>query len=137
MIKTWSYAVNCLLQFKSGIIILEEMPWYVLLIENINDSICGFIGTYLDFKFPDIWKRQWDEDDLQYIGTLKDWFGGFGAVWHIYVCSPIFQWCWKHPKRKSYDCKIGYDLLKKFLHEHDKEFFDEHEEILKEKDESQ
>ena len=127
--RTWSYSINSLPQFKYGTLHLEEMPWYVSLIETVNDRVCYLIGTYLAFDFPNILHHQWDKDDSTYNGSLKEWFGGPYAMWHIYICSPIFDWCWKHPKRKSYDFDLGYDAVKKIMYEHDKKFFDESEKI--------
>lgn len=122
--RYWSFGLNSLPQFRRGNIHLEEMPWWLYILETINDYSCGWIP---DIPLPDIWPKHRDKDNDIALYTLRQWYGGTRDLWHLYICSPIFQWIWHHPKRKMYMFDVGYDKAKEVLYEDFKKTFDEHE----------
>ncbi len=122
--KTWTFAING--KLKLGSLILIEQPWYVSFIEWINDNILGYWCDWFQYiplpKFIHVVDK---EDNQKY--SLYDYYGSVGTCWHIIVCDPIFQWVYKHPKRKETTVELGYNKIKKmFYHDH-KKFFDDHE----------
>jgi len=142
--KTYYYAINSL--YKLGSIHLLEQPWWLFIIEYLNDYSCSFVPP---IPFPDIFPAKRDSikgcpncdgdikkepckdhDDLY---TLQEWYGNLRQWYCGKVCRPIFQWIWKHPKRKEYpSIEVGYDKIKELFYESAKKYFDENEMIEEE-----
>ena len=83
------------------IICLEDSIWYWVVLEFLFWDVQTYVCHYSDFvklpKFIRNWKRNWDKDDPQYVGTFEDWYGdSIHSLWHAHVCDPLLQWVWRH-----------------------------------------
>ena len=123
--RTWYISGNALKRYKYGSVDVEEMPWWLFVVDWWADYGCSFIPP---IPFPKFFKITIHEDDgttyestpREYWGDLEQWYCGT-------VASPLTQWVFRHPKRKSYTVEIGYDKLREIFYESDKKWFDDFE----------
>lgn len=115
--RKWSYAANS--YHKTANYILEEAPWYIFLIEEVNFFICNLVPHISLLNIGKVW----DEEDKKYF-TWKEWYGSLDTCWHMLVCDRIFQWC----KKRTKEIAIEYDYEKlKKNHPEDKKWFERQE----------
>jgi hypothetical protein len=88
--KKWSIWTNN--YYFTAEISLFEAPWYVFFIEEMIQFICHW---FPNIPFP---KIKIIRDG--YETNLKDYYGGTRALFHIYVCTPIYNWCWDNTKKE-------------------------------------
>jgi hypothetical protein len=121
--KRWGVGVNN--YYFTGSIILEEAPWYIFLIEYSIHFICHWIPRIPLSKHIKI-IREGEEY------TLRDYYGTTGDLFHIYICSPIFEWCWNRIKWQT--ISFPYTMLKEQFPDR---FEDENEYLDKDSDEEE
>ena len=130
--KKWFYAVNTLHLTCS--VYLEKAPWYVFFAEWLVDSSIFSCHYIPDIPLPNILPRKRDtikgcvceNRDIHCSGhenlyTLKEWFGDLSDWYHVSICSPIFNWAWKHTDTKFFN--VAWEELKAQFPE-DKEYFE-------------
>lgn len=123
--KTWTFSINSLPQYRYGTITAIEQPWWLALIEWLNDEVSHWVCKPLYcIKLPNWFPRQRDPDDVEKY-TLREWYGDLGQVVWVFIFEPLFQWIDHHPERKEYDLEIGYDKVKELFYERSKSFFDD------------
>lgn len=83
---------------------LEEAPWYVFAIENINFWICSLIPT---IPLPPIKFIPKGETERT---TWREWFGDTEQLYHVFICVPVFNWCQSKIKNKM--ISLPYFFLK-------------------------
>jgi len=113
--KRWSTGSNN--YYFTCSIYLDEASWYVFALEDSIQWICHFFPRIPLPNFIKI-KREGEEY------TLRSWYGTTGDLFHIYVCSPIFEWCWNNTKKQT--IQFPYEMLMKI-------FPDEFENIMRER----
>lgn len=84
-------------------IILEEAKWYVFCLENISNFICDYFPK---ISLPKI-KITVDNEKT----NLKEYYGTFGDLFHVFIHIPIIDWCYK--KIKINWIHFPYEELKK------------------------
>ena len=124
--RDWSYAINSCPQWRKGHVELVSQPWWLSLIDNFNMRVLVRIEVWL-FKvpLPNWFPKPRDPDDPETLYTLKEWSGDLGSVMCVHVTSPLFQWYWHHPRRRSILIDLGYDRVRELFYEDDSDFFDE------------
>lgn len=118
--RTWSYGGNPLPQFLYGSVTLVEMPWWLWLTEQFTDRSCGWIP---EIPFPNWPKLHFDKDHPEYTYSPKTWYGDLSQFYHVCVCLPMFEWIWKHPKRKEYHFEVGWTKLKEVMQTENPKYF--------------
>lgn len=98
--RRWSVGINN--YYFTSHIYLDEAPWYVFAIEYIIQTICSYIPR---IPLPKI-KIIRDGEET----TLKEWYGSTSDLFHIFICSPIYQWCFKKTEIKNF--QFPYEVLK-------------------------
>jgi hypothetical protein len=88
--------------FTSGIY-LEDGPWYVYAIETSISWICSYFPR---IPLPKI-KIIRDKEET----NLKEYYGDTRDLFHIFVCDPITNWCFKKIDMIHFD--HPYEMLKK------------------------
>ena len=99
--RRWSVGINN--YYFTSHIYLDEAPWYVFVVEYIIQTICSYIPR---IPLPNI-KIIRDGEET----TLKEWYGSTSDLFHIFICSPICEWCFKKTEIK--DFQFPYEVLKK------------------------
>jgi hypothetical protein len=99
--RRWSVGINN--YYFTSSICLDEAPWYVFVIEHMIQVICTWFPW---FPLPKI-KIIRDGEET----TLKEWYGTTRDLFHIFVCTPITDWCFK--KTKMILISHPYEVLKK------------------------
>ena len=96
--KTWSIGTNS--YFYTASIYLEEVPFYLPILESIAARICDFLVWIPIPKYPEIVIRKKDIETGEMIkSTLKEWYNDFGTLFHMYVCMPLCDYIHKKTKR--------------------------------------
>mgnify|MGYP001024237259 CR=1 FL=1 len=103
--RRWSTGTNDY-YFTAGIF-LEEAPWYIFFIENVIMWICHTLIPRI--PLPNFIKIKREGEEY----TLRSWYGTTADLFHIYVCCPITEWCWK--KIKHYDIEVPYRMLREMI----------------------
>ncbi len=84
----WGIGINNF--WFTGSVILEEAPWYIFIIESCISWICHFIPP---IPLPKI-KIKIDGE----VTNLYDYYGTTADLFHVFVCDPIQQWCFRKIK---------------------------------------
>ena len=87
----WNIVTND--YFFTSSVILEKAPWYIFTIEFCIQWICYFIPQ---IPLPRVKIKINNEET-----NLKDYYGTVADLFHIYICSPITQWCFRKIKSDS------------------------------------
>jgi hypothetical protein len=74
---------------------LEEAPWYVFMLETTIQNICHYFPR---IPLPKI-KIIRDNEKT----NLREYYGTTGDLFHVYICEPIFGWCWNKIKENSFN----------------------------------
>lgn len=85
-----------------GSIYLEEAPWYIFALESGILKICDYFPR---IPLPKIKIVRENEKT-----TLREWYGSTHDLFHIFICSPITDWCYKKIEIKSFS--IPYEMIK-------------------------
>jgi hypothetical protein len=109
----WSIGRNN--YYFTGCVFLEDAPWYIFTIEYIIQTICDWFPPIPLPKFIKITR-----DNEKY--TLREWCGTTQELFHIYVCSEVFQWCYS--KINSRIIEFPYNMLKEQFPEHFEDEFE-------------
>ena len=116
--KRWSIGANN--YYFSASIYLEEAPWYIFMIEYSIQYICHYFPR---IQLPNI---KIIRDNEEY--TLRSYYGTTGDLFHIYICTKIFNWCYDRIKLKTFE--FPFEMLKNEFPDLFKdayEYFDEKE----------
>ena len=112
--RNWSYGINT--YYKTASIYIDFGPLWTFALDGIIEYICD---CFPPIPLPKISIIRDDEKT-----NLNEYYGSLCCLFHIYICSPISDWCWKHQEHKS--IKVDYDELKKIFYAKDK-FWEEQE----------
>jgi hypothetical protein len=98
--RRWSVGINN--YYFTSCIYLDEAPWYVFALENTIQQICSYFPS---ISLPKI-KITMDGEET----TLKEWYGSTSDLFHIFICAPISEWCFKKTETKYF--QFPYEFLK-------------------------
>jgi len=77
---------------KDGVnLALEEGSWWSWWLE---DAICWLCDHFPAIPLPPVPMKDDDGNPTDW----SDWYGDTQQLFHLYVCSPICQFCWDHQK---------------------------------------
>lgn len=119
--KTWIYTANS--YYKTASYILEEGPWWSFTLETAIQNTCSALSV---FPIPFGSKIRIERDFLDgayETYTLKEYYGSIGDLFHIFVCMPVTEFCWK--KRQETRIETDYEQLKKERQWESQELFEE------------
>lgn len=120
--KFWTYAANS--YYKTASYILEEGPWYSFVIESLIETICESLMVIpIPFGSNIKIKRDFLDNGEYETYTLKEWYGSLGDIFHVYICSPISEFCYK--KRQETHLNTDYEQLKKERYKESPDIFEE------------
>ena len=115
--------------FTSGIY-LEEASWYIFTIESSIQWICHYFPR---IPLPKI-KIIKDKEET----NLQEYYGNISDLFHIFICAPITNWCWK--KIDMIHFNHPYEMLKKKFPKEfenpDENYEDDDEEDVKEREDN-
>lgn len=100
--KRWAIGSND--YFCSGSFYLENAKWYVFSIERLVMFICDHFPSFSLPSFIYVY----DTDGEKY--SLKEYYGTTQDLFHIFICSPITQWCFR--KTNSIPISFPLEMLK-------------------------
>ena len=110
--KTYSVGIND--YWHTGSIHLEEVPTGLYYLESMTMWICDHIPAIPlpKIKFKVRVRDGWDYTDNKDGWTdLNEWYSDIQQVFHIYICTWVTNFVWKHTK------VVNIDLPYKFLQE--------------------
>ena len=104
--KRWSIGTNN--YYFTSSIYLDEAPWYIFFLEEAIQWICHYTPR---IPLPRFIKIQ--REGYEY--SLRDWYGTTADLFHVYICTPVFNWCWD--KTKKNDIEFPYEMIKEMFPE--------------------
>jgi len=119
-VRDWSFGGNNHPQFMKGTVYLYEEPAWL--------GFCGwFINSVLGrgcclfhwIKLSNSIRITRDE----YVYTLREYYGDVGDLFYMYVYQPLWEWHYKHPKRRGVEVEIGWERVKLIFESGDPEYF--------------
>ena len=128
--KRWGIGINN--YYFTSAIYLEEAPWYVFALESAVTNICHYFPR---IPFPKI-KIIIDGEET----NLKDYYGSTRDLFHIYICIPVTNWCFRKIKSTNFDfpyltLKENFPESFKFLEDYKNDADEEEKQKLKENEE--
>lgn len=109
---SWSFGGNHLPQFRSGTIWLYDEPLWLAIAGWLIDSVIGNgCPCFHWIKLPKHFFIT--RDGARY--SLRDYYGDFGNLYHIWIYDPLFQWHYSHKRRIVISIEVGYDRLKEIF----------------------
>jgi hypothetical protein len=127
---SYTYGANALEKYRLGAIYLRDEPLWLAVAGYLID-LTGYVSQVLGYvHLPESIKIIRDGHEY----SLRDYYGSFGDLWHIYVFDALFQWHWNHPRAVNIDVEIGYDRLKELFGKSAPEYFTECEKDKEELD---
>lgn len=116
--KRWNTGSNC--YYFTSSIYLDEAPWYIFFIEHAIQWICHYFPR---IPLPPIKIKRYGEET-----TLRAYYGTAGDLFHVYVCTPVFNWCWENTERQSIE--FPYKMIEELFpdaHSDDCDYFNDEE----------
>ena len=128
--KTWSYGINALPEYKYGTLHLLDQPWWLAAIDWVVEHglyyfCCG--GPLAHISFPNWFPRARDAERPNDLYTLREWYGSLGDFVHLKLTAPMTGWVFERQRPYEVSVEIGYDRLRELFFERDREFFEQHE----------
>lgn len=100
--------------WKTAGISFDTVPTGLYYLYNFVEFICSKFPEFdlpnIKFKLKDKESYDWTDNKDGWT-TLRDWFGDTQALFHSYICEPLFQFTNKHTKF------VWIDFPYKFLKE--------------------
>ena len=120
------YGINC--YHKTASIYVDYAPFWVFWLDDISGFLCNIIPH---IPLPPIPIRLFNKDTIEFNDgekwtTLK---GDLSGLFHIFIHCPILYYCFR--KTDGRTIAVGFNKLRKAFYDKDKNFWEEHEEILK------
>ena len=84
--KTWSLGINT--YYRTASYHLEEGPAWSFVLDWAVDWACTLFPP---IPFPPIPITREGEHT-----TARAWYGDLRSVFHVYICSSLSDYCWKH-----------------------------------------
>ena len=97
--RRWGIASNCI--YRKASLHMEEGHWGYFLLDEVVGRICGKVPAWP--KLPS-WPSFWMEGEWT---NPRDWWGDPHQLFHLYVCTRVFEWTQEH--LKHYDFNLDYD----------------------------
>jgi len=108
--KTWTYAANS--YYKTASYILEEGPCWSFALETVIQNICTALSLFpIPFGSKIKVEQDFFDNGVYETYTLKEWYGTLGDLFHVFVCIPVTDFCYKN--RQDVCIKTDYAQLKK------------------------
>jgi hypothetical protein len=107
--RKWGIEINS--YYKTAYYWLEEAPWWVFVIEDAMDFICGYLVPPI--SLPN-WKFKLKPEDANFgdeqgYTTLREWYGDLDDVFCMHVHNPVLNWCWS--KKKELDIASTWEWM--------------------------
>lgn len=120
------YGINSYL--KTASIYVDYAPAWIFGLNDISDFLCSIIPP---IPLPPIPIRLFDKESIEFNDgdkwtTLKDWCGTLRDLVHLFIHTPIIEYCWR--KIDGRVIAIDYSEARKVFYDRDKVFWDEQEE---------
>jgi hypothetical protein len=102
--------------WRTASLILEEVPAGLYYLNSLTTWICDIFPEILlpKLRFRLRSKGDWDwTSNRDGWTTLREWFGDTQALFHLWVCTPMFNFTQKHTK--SISINLPYNFLKELF----------------------
>jgi hypothetical protein len=125
--RDWNIGINSHAEWRLGHVEVVEWPWWL--------ALADWFAGWIDWRWlhriplPDWPQAQWNLCDEGETYSPKEYWGDVGGLVFAYVCNPLYQWVYRHPRRKGITVEIGYDRTRELFGEMFNDFFAEHERL--------